>query len=124
MDNNRQEKDWLSKELEREMKVSVQDSFDNGIVEERKSKRKKKENDPSDPFFIMDIIIFSLIIPFLSLIPGYTLTPIYIMSFFMVPGLIIWEAIFKKFPPTWYFILALIVVIASIVVMINNPVLN
>ena len=124
MDNNRQEKDWLSKELVREKNVSVQDSFDNGNVEERKPKRKKKENDPSDPFFIMDIIIFSLIIPFFSLIPGYTLTPIYIMSFFMVPGLIIWEAIFKKFPPTWYFILALIVFIASIVVMINNPVLN
>ena len=121
MDNNRQENDWLSKELEREEKVSVQESFDNGIVEERKPKRKKKENDTSDPFFILDLITFSLMIPFLSATPGYSLMPIYLMFLFLLPGLVMWEIIFKKFPPTWYFILAFIIVVADIVYTTYHP---
>jgi hypothetical protein len=110
-------KDWFAKELEREREISAWD------LDERKTVRKYREegyNDSSDPFFVIDLILFSLLLPFNALIPGHSLFPVFLLFVFLLPGLILWEVLLKRFPPTWYFILALILTIVSEAVTITG----
>ena len=112
------EKDWLSEQLDREKKVSVDTSFD----EENKPEKKKvkKENDTSDPFFVIDLILFSLMIPAFVGMSGHPLYPLLPFFIFLGPGTILWEIQLKKFPPRWYFILALVLtIIAEAIVIIQ-----
>ena len=117
--------DWLAKELKRERRVSVWDldkiqgkpdtvhdarDLANEHHQEHHDRktRHQKTNSTSDPFFILDLILFSLLLPFNVGIQGQSLLPVYVLFCFLLPGLLMWEFLLHRFPPTWYFILALI----------------
>lgn len=95
---------WLTKELERERKVSIR-SLD-GIKEQEEPR-----SSTSDPFFVADLILFSLLLPFSVGISSLSLFPVLLLFCFLLPGLVLWECIFKKFPPTWYFAIALMLTV-------------
>ena len=104
IDNN----DWLDEQLKREENNSSL-NLDN---------RKKKNyfltsKGTSDPFFVIDLILMSLMIPFSLVIEDNPIMPSYILLMFVLPGVIMWDVIFHKFPPTWYFILGLIMAIVA-----------
>ncbi|MBR4461031.1 MAG: hypothetical protein IKS51_00345 [Erysipelotrichaceae bacterium] len=122
---------WYAEEKERESRISAWD-FDEGknlreqhekncdakglALEHRtehqnRSKKRQRSNGTSDPFFVIDLILFSLMIPFSTAIPNHSLLPITVMFLLLSMGIIFWESLFKKFPPTWYFLLALILTV-------------
>lgn len=110
-------KDWLAEELKRESEISVWDLDERKIVGKY---REEGHNDSSDPFFVTDLILFSLLLPFSAAIPGLSLFPVFLLFIFLLPGLILWETLLKKFPPTWYFVLALILTIVAEAVTITS----
>lgn len=95
---------WLTQELERERKTSIR-SFDG------KKAQEEHRSSTSNPFFVADLILFSLLLPFSVGISGLSLFPVFLLFCFLLPGLILWECFFKKFPPTWYFAVALILTV-------------
>ena len=62
----------------------------------------------SDPFFVIDLILFSLLLPLAAGFRERSLIPVYVLFCFIMPGTIILEVQAKRFPPCWYFILALL----------------
>ena len=108
---------WYAEEKKRESRVSAWD-LDEGrkLAEEHQAEHQghtkhQRNNGTSDPFFVLDLILFSLIIPFSVAIPGHSLIPMLVLFLFLSMGVILWESIGKKFPPRWYFILVLILTI-------------
>ena len=99
------ENSWLAQELKRERREGVRGFDENKVQKDRK-------NSTSDPFFVADLILFSLMLPFAVGISGHSLFPVFLLFCFLLPGLLVWESVCKKFPPTWYFALALILSVA------------
>ena len=101
-------KDWLGEELKRE---------ENNTAWNIDSSKKKNyfltSKGTSDPFFVLDLILMSLMIPFSLVIEDNPIMPSYILFIFVLPGVIMWDVIFHKFPPTWYFILGLIIAVVA-----------
>ena len=95
---------WLSQEQDRERRVSIR-SFDGNKAQE------EHRSSTSNPFFVIDLILFSLMLPFSVGISGHSLFPVFLLFCFLLPGLVLWECFFKKFPPTWYFVIALILTV-------------
>ncbi len=84
---------WLTQELERERRVSIRSFDGKKALEERRSST-------SNPFFVADLILFSLMLPFSVGLSGHSLFPVFLLFCFLLPGLVLWECFFKKFPPT------------------------
>ncbi len=105
--------DWFVEEKKRESRISARDLDGTKNLRKRResARNRQKDNDTSDPFFVLDLILFSLMIPFSLLISQHSLIPMTAMFLFLVTGGIVWESVFKKFPPQWYFILALILTV-------------
>ena len=103
-EQSEKENSWLAQELKRERRESIR-SFD-----ENKT-RKEHRNSTSDPFFVIDLILFSLLLPFTVGITGHSLLHVFLLFCFLLPGLLLWEYLFKRFPPKWYFALALILTV-------------
>ena len=118
---------WYAEEKERESRISAWD-IDEGrkLAEEHQAlhhgskPKRQRSNGTSDPFFVLDLILFSLMIPFSTLVKGHSLLPMTLLFLFLSTGIIIWETIFKRFPPQWYFILALILTIISEILALNR----
>ena len=110
---------WYAEEKERESRILAWD-IDEGrkLAEEhqalhRGSKTQRQRNKgTSDPFFVLDLILFSLMLPFAVGISSHSLFPVFLLFCFLLPGLLVWESVCKRFPPTWYFALALILSVA------------
>ena len=111
---------WYAEEKERESKISAWD-IDEGkklaqghqAFHQGSKPKRQRNNGTSDPFFVLNLILFSLLIPFSTAVQDHSLLPMMILFLFLATGVIIWETVFKRFPPRWYFILALILTILS-----------
>ncbi|MBR2533686.1 MAG: hypothetical protein IKE50_02755 [Erysipelotrichaceae bacterium] len=97
------ENSWLAEELKRERRESIR-GFDG-------NKEQKERSSTSDPFFVIDLILFSLLLPFSVGLSDHSLFPVFLLFCFLLPGLLMWEFLLKRFPPSWYFALALILTI-------------
>ena len=107
------DKDWLSKEKEREKKTNL-----------FSRKKKSQRAVTADPFFVFDLILFALMLPFTMAIPGHSLMPVYLLFCFICIGVILFEVLLNRFPPTWYFIAALLVTIIAEIIAIRSMMLN
>ncbi|MBQ6126139.1 MAG: hypothetical protein IJI77_03845 [Erysipelotrichaceae bacterium] len=99
-EQSEKENSWFAEELERERRESVR-NFDG-------NKEQKERSSTSDPFFVIDLILFSLLLPFSVGLSDHSLFPVFLLFCFLLPGLLMWEFLLKRFPPSWYFALALI----------------
>ncbi len=93
------ENSWFAEELKRERRVSIR-NFDGN------KEQKEDISSTSDPFFVIDLILFSLMLPFSVGISDHSLFPVFLLFCFILPGLLMWEFLLKRFPPSWYFALA------------------
>ena len=109
---------WFAEEKKRESRISAWD-FDEGkkLAEEHRAEhqnrtgKRQRSSGTSDPFFVLDLVLFSLMVPFTTAIRGHSLIPMLVLFLFLSTGVILWESIGKRFPPRWYFILTLILTI-------------
>ena len=100
-EQSEKENSWLAEELKRERRESVR-GFDGN------KERKEDRSSTSGPFFVIDLILFSLLLPFSVGLSDHSLFPVFLLFCFLLPGLLMWEFLLKRFPPSWYFALALI----------------
>ena len=103
-EQSEKENSWHAEELKRERRESIR-NFDGN------KEQKEHRSSTSDPFFVIDLILFSLLLPFSVGLSDHSLFPVFLLFCFLLPGLLMWEFLLKRFPPSWYFALALILTI-------------